>query len=195
MDRYDSWSDHYCYPGTNVLVNRYGIKDLDLLEEAERSVTTLTAQNLILSRPPFSLTTLCQIHHTLFSELYSWAGSIRDIAISKGRTRFCQPQFIVREAGKLFLLMEKEHWLQQYEHLSFCQRLAWYYCELNVLHPFREGNGRSLRVLFEQIAIHAGYQISWAGITPEDWITANILGYESGPEHMCSLLLKHTLPL
>ena len=53
MDRYDSWSDHYCYPGTNVLINRYGIKDIDLLEEAERSVTTITAQNLTLSQPPF----------------------------------------------------------------------------------------------------------------------------------------------
>lgn len=195
MDRYSSWRDHYCYPDSSVLINRYNIRDSEQLEEAERSVTALTISHITLFHPPFSLNTLSTIHHTLFAELYSWAGDIRDIAISKGNTRFCQPMFIRREAEQLFRKMEKESWLSGLDHPEFCQRLAWYYGELNILHPFREGNGRTLRILFEHIALHAGFRIDWSELRIEDWLKANILAYEIGPEALNALFLRHVFVL
>ncbi len=195
MDRYSSWSDHYCYPRSSVLINRYNIRDSQQLEDAERSVTALTINFLKLSHPPFSLITLCDIHRTLFAELYTWAGEIRDIAIRKGNTHFCQPMFIQREAEQLFAKMEKDCWLNDLAHAEFCQKLAWYYGELNILHPFREGNGRTLRILFEHIALHAGFRIDWSGLQIEEWLEANIAAYEKGPEALSSLFQQHVFLL
>lgn len=50
------------------------------------------------------------------------------------------------------------------------------YAELNMVHPFREGNGRAQRILFEHIIVNCGWQISWETILPEEWVTANIAG-------------------
>ncbi|ORM80543.1 cell filamentation protein Fic [Pantoea deleyi] len=195
MNRYQVWRDHYCYPDSDVLINRYNIRDQILLDQAERDVTALTIHTITLSHPPFSLRTLCHIHYCLFNELYSWAGKIRDISISKGQTRFCQPAFIAREADRLFTKMAHEKLFSQPDHAAFCYQVAWYYCELNILHPFREGNGRALRILFEHIILHAGYQVSWEGLSASDWLAANIAGYQSGPEKMAALFLRHIQPL
>lgn len=195
MNRYQVWRDHYCYPDSDVLINRYNIRDQILLDQAERDVTALTIHTITLSHPPFSLRTLCHIHYCLFNELYSWAGKIRDISISKGQTRFCQPAFIAREADHLFTKMAHEKFFSQPDHAAFCYQVAWYYCELNILHPFREGNGRALRILFEHIILHAGYQVSWEGLSASDWLAANIAGYQSGPEKMAALFLRHIQPL
>ena len=84
MNRYLVWRDHYCYPDSDVLINRYDIREQTLLDQAERDVTALTIHTIKLSHPPFTLQSLCHIHYCLFNELYSWAGQIRDISISKG---------------------------------------------------------------------------------------------------------------
>lgn len=49
-----------------------------------------------------------------------------------------------------------------------------FYGDLNMLHPFREGNGRVQRLLFEKIIINAEFEISWVPITPTEWLQANI---------------------
>ncbi|MEB7537944.1 Fic family protein [Pantoea anthophila] len=195
MNRYRVWRDHYCYPDSDVLINRYDIRDQTLLDQAERDVTALTIHTIRLSHPPFTLNTLCHIHYCLFSELYSWAGQVRDISISKGQTRFCQPAFIISEANRLFAKLAGERWNEQPDHNALCHQVAWYYCEFNVLHPFREGNGRALRILFEHILLHAGYQVSWRGLKVSDWLAANIAGYQSGPEKMAALFLHHIIPI
>ena len=195
MNRYQVWRDHYCYPDSDVLINRYNIRDQILLDQAERDITALTIHTITLSHPPFSLRTLCHIHYCLCNVLYSCAGKIRDISISTGQTRFCQHAFIAREADRLFTKMAHEKCFSQPDHAAFCFQVAWYYCELNILHPFREGNGRALRILFEHIILHAGYQVSWEGLSASDWLAANIAGYQSGPEKMAALFLRHIQPL
>lgn len=57
----------------------------------------------------------------------------------------------------------------------FIDELAELYGELNMVHPFREGNGRALRLLFEFIIVNVGYEISWSGVDEEEWLEANIL--------------------
>ncbi len=176
MDKYDSSNDHYCYPDTNVLENKLNIVDIDELEEAEREITALTVEGITFEYPPYSLDYLKNIHNTLFSELYGWAGETRDIDISKGETRFCTWTRIEKESNKIFSLIEKDNWLHDLELDDFCSKLAEHYCEMNMLHPFREGNGRTQRVLFEHIALAAGYELDWADLTPDEWIQANIAG-------------------
>lgn len=55
--------------------------------------------------------------------------------------------------------------------------IADYYCELNVIHPFREGNGRTQRLFFEAIALNAGYEVDWSQVNRDEWLDANIRGY------------------
>ena len=56
---------------------------------------------------------------------------------------------------------------------KFVNRLAHYYCEINVLHPFRLGSGMAQRIFFEQLAIHAGYLLRWGDVPVAEWNRAN----------------------
>jgi len=49
--------------------------------------------------------------------------------------------------------------------------------------------------MFEHIILHAGYQVSWEGVSPSDWLATNIAGYQSGPEKMAALFLRHIVPV
>lgn len=68
--------------------------------------------------------------------------------------------------------LEEENSLVDLPHEELIERLAWYYCELTVLHPFRRGNGRAQRLLFEQLIIRAGWDIHWRLIDRESWQAA-----------------------
>lgn len=176
MDKYDAANDHYCYPKTETLKNKLEIIDIDELEAAEREITEITANRIKYSPPPYDLNYMRQLHHQLFSDLYSWAGELRDVDISKGGTRFCTCSRIQAESKKIFLALEKDNWLKELPKDEFCEKLAEHYCELNMIHPFREGNGRVQRLLFEHLSLSAGYDLDWEDISQAEWIQANIDG-------------------
>lgn len=177
VDKYGAGDDPYTYKDSDVLKNNFGIRDPDVLQDAEREFTELAALSIRFTEPPYNFETLCEIHRILFSDLFEWAGEIRSIDISKGATRFCSCEFIEREANKLFRRLEQENFLERLERVIFIKKLAEYYCDINVLHPFREGNGRAQRVLFEHICINSGYNLNLAGVSVDEWVNANILGY------------------
>lgn len=78
---------------------------------------------------------------------------------------------------------------------EFVARMAHYYCELNVIHPFRDGNGRALRLLFEVISISAGYELRWEPISRGEWVDANIAAYNGRLELLTSLLDRALTPI
>lgn len=174
MDKYDVGNDHYCYPNTAVLKNKLGITDEKIFERAERDITKTSTLDVKASNPPYHLEYLQHLHITLFSELYAWAGQIRDVNISKGGTLFCVAPRISQEIGKLFNKLEDENYLQNLSYNDFVKKLAWYYAEFNMIHPFREGNGRVQRLFFEHLAAYNGYALDWSVISQEEWINANI---------------------
>lgn len=88
---------------------------------------------------------------------------------------------IEREANALFARLQKEDCLLGLPTPQFVERIADYYCELNVIHPFRDGNGRAQRLFFELLAINAGYTFNWAGISADAWLQANIAAYFCKP--------------
>ncbi|MBA2175017.1 Fic family protein [Halobacillus locisalis] len=173
--RYGSGSSRYCYAGTDVLINHYDIMDDKQLQSME---TILSTQRLSeLQGEPvagdFDLRHLQRIHAYLFRDLYPFAGDIRTENITKDGFSFAQARFIPVSAEELFELLMAEEW-ETMEVEELAERLTHYMAELNVLHPFREGNGRSLREFIRCLAMRADYQLDWSAAPKETVLKASI---------------------
>jgi len=173
-DKYGAGQDPYCYPGTCVLRNRLGVREDDRLSHAERALSEIAASEIEFELPPYDLAYLKRIHRHLFEEVYGWAGEIRTVDIAKGNTRFCNVNRIEPEAHKLFLRLSRSGWLEHLDHASLIVAVAEFFGDLNVIHPFREGNGRAQRILFEHIIVNAGYEIDWWPVGECEWVQANV---------------------
>ncbi|MET0209068.1 MAG: Fic family protein, partial [Burkholderiaceae bacterium] len=84
--------------------------------------------------------------------------------------------------------LEQENYLVNSSRNSFVSRLAHDYSELNVIHPFRDGNGRAQRLLFEVISINAGYALRWEPLSRSEWLDANIDAYNCRMDSLEALL-------
>lgn len=187
-DKYGAGQDPYTYENSNVLINNFNIRDEAILDEAERELSTVAAMDIEFALPPYDLNYLCELHRKLFSDLFSWAGCIRTIDISKGNTRFCNVSYINKESARIFTQLKNDNYLEGLPLDTFIKKMAEYYCDINVLHPFREGNGRTQRVFFEHLAINCGYNLNFSGVTAEEWVHANIHGYHCNYKPMENLL-------
>lgn len=176
-DKYGIGQDPYCYPNSDVLVNKLNIRDEDALAAAEIEFSTLrfkSYRSSALGIQDFTLEHLQHLHWHLFQDVYDWAGELRTIDISKGATRFCTASRIKAEAARLFRqipILEKAK-----THENFVREVADLYCEINLVHPFREGNGRAQRFFFEEMLFVLGYDVLWPDISQQEWIEANVAG-------------------
>ena len=106
--------------------------------------------------------------------MYDWAGQLRSIDISKGNTRFCTASRIEPEAAKIFARMEQAGWYERVDRTLLVPAVAESFGDLNMIHPFREGNGRAQRILFEHLIANAGYETNWWAVEKAEWVKANI---------------------
>ncbi len=173
-DKYGVENDPACYPGTSVLKNLLGIRDETELSSVEITLTTAAASTIEFQLPPYNFPYLKNLHRHLFKNIYSWAGHERECDISKGETRFCTVSRIGSEANKIFQDMENCHWLTDLTRDELVSQAAEYFGDLNMVHPFREGNGRALRLLFEHLIINVGYEVDWGETSQDEWLPANI---------------------
>ncbi len=196
VDKYGTGGDtQYCYPGSDVLINKLGLTDEAALEAAEVELTQARIEQFKPDFDDISLPALRGIHRFLFQDVYEWAGELRTVDISKGSTRFANVSRVEPEANKLFRQLAQENYLVDLPREQFVARLAHYYCELNVVHPFRDGNGRTQRLLFEVICINAGYLLRWAPIDRTVWLEANIAAYNCQLEPLVELLDRVLTPM
>jgi len=117
------------------------------------------------------LTEVRALHAQLFKGVYDWAGQLRTVDIKKnhdGAEFFLPVAFIERASGFLFVELAKESGLQGFDRDPFVQRLAYYYDQLNYIHPFREGNGRTQRVFWARVAADAGHLIDWDAVVGDE---------------------------
>lgn len=166
----------YEYPN-GVLRNKFGTTDGALLAQAEATFTLLRLGE-VANQPiagNFDLAHLQAIHRYLFQDVYDWAGEIRLVDIQKGGSYFAHYSYIDSQAMALFTRLAQEHYLRGLPPDAFARRAAYYLGEINVLHPFREGNGRTQRVFFSDLARQAGYSLDWTPIPAQQMTTASIL--------------------
>ena len=187
---YDSNPDPYIDFETGTLKNLLGLKTTEELEAAEADITAAAIAS-VSDEPAlgnFDLEHLRNIHWELFKAIYDWAGEIRTVEISKGSTRFANADAIETAATALFEDLHNEKLLVGLARDQYVRRLAYYYSEVNVLHPFREGNGRTERAFFSQLAATAGYRIAWRQIDADENIRVCTLAYEGDEEPLARML-------
>lgn len=164
----------YCYPDSDVLKNRMGIRDKEQLGRLEKRLTMLRILELV-DKPiqgRFDLKHLQAIHKYIFQDVYEWAGKIRKVDIAKGNM-FCNAKFIESQAEEIFGKLKGENFLRGLDEKEISLRLAYYFSEINALHPFREGNGRCQREFIRTLAPHAGYVINFANVSREEMLKAS----------------------
>ena len=172
----------YCYPDCDVLINKFGIKDNTKLEEIEGAITL--AKNANYKKNPikgnFDFKHFCRIHKFLFEDIYEWAGKERQGGfMSKGKTVFVRSEYIVNAFKEYYEKIKKDNFLKDLDKEKFCEKLAFYMSEVNTIHPFREGNGRTTKLYFNQLANKAGYDIEFSKADKDDLILSDILAYNS----------------
>lgn len=167
--------DPYLYPGTPVLANKFGIKNQRQLERTESFFFLLRSSSVPEGK--FDYDHLKSIHRHLFSDVFEWAGEERAIDIAKDNSYFAHSSYIKSSLDKLFSELRKENYLKELAQLYFCERLSYYFNEMNAVHPFREGNGRTQRAFWGALAEKAGYHLDWTTVNREEYIFANKVGF------------------
>ncbi|MCO7225600.1 Fic family protein [Pleionea sp. CnH1-48] len=175
-DKYGVEQDTYCYSESTVLKNLLNIRNLEELEEAEAEFILTRVQSYEPIFTNFDLNHLKTIHYHLFQDLYSWAGQIRTVDISKGNSRFCTTSRIEPEAEKLLAALNETS-LSTMNQDEVASTIAEFYCDLNVVHPFRDGNGRTQRLFFDEFVGNHHYKINWDLVSRDEWVEANIAGF------------------
>ncbi|MBQ2695331.1 Fic family protein [Candidatus Saccharibacteria bacterium] len=183
--------DPYCYPNTRVLRNKLGIQDFDELYDAERRLAKYRARELFENplAGRFDLKHLQAIHRYLFQDIYDWAGEIRTVDIAKGNL-FCRYFAIDAEAERIFGELKREKYLKNINVVDFGKRLAYYFAEINALHPFREGNGRTQREFIRQLAYQNNYFLSFVGVTKDQMMEPSKAGFRMDYSKMEELVLR-----
>ena len=150
-----------------VITNKLGITDSPTLAREEeriskKSAARLFEQNLLNNMSSGTWTTLQDIHKVLFQDIYDFAGELRTVNISKGNFRFV-PVMYLYEAVKTIESMPQNSFDEIVEK----------YVEMNVAHPFREGNGRSMRLwLDHMLCAELQKTIDWSQIDKETYLSA-----------------------
>ena len=179
-DVYTTTQSIYCYPDSNVLKNKLNIRDNNLLKTAEEEITLIKQMELLKNpiKGNFTKAHLMNIHKFIFEDLYSFAGKIRKEQISKADTLFYPPNLIDTELDRVFDKIKDENMLKETDKEKVFDNLAYVMAELNVIHPFREGNGRSIREFIRLMAKRMGYNLNWGNVEKEKLLEASILSVD-----------------
>ena len=139
------WED-YLIPGTEVLKNKYNISDMDGLYKLEKQIVLERLSVLILYgiNGEFDVKHLKAIHWYLFSPIYDFAGEFREVNIFKEHSSFLEYESIPKKLETV-LLEAKEKEINSNNLFEVAKFLGELYYSLIKIHPFREGNGRSIR--------------------------------------------------
>lgn len=162
--------DPHVYPN-GVLVNLPGFQSTAELGKYEEQVSALRGFELhdapILGN--LDLEHAQKIHHHLFQDVYPWAGSLREVDISKGDTMFLSVEKIREEFGLVSEHLVKSglalHRIDNEKEFSSAAGI--FLGKVNQIHPFREGNGRTQRQLLRILAEEHGFDVNWSGTSPE----------------------------
>ena len=188
-------SDPYTYSGTDVLRNIPDIRDSQRLRSFEANATTARLAELDANplKGRFDSAHLQAIHKYIFQDVYSWAGEFRTVNISKGGHLFGAAAFIESALPGVFQGLPGENYLIGLERFAFAQRVGFYLGEINAIHPFRDGNGRTQREYVRELGLQAGFAVDWSRITQSQMIAASRENFATGDCSALAALIRRVL--
>jgi len=163
----------YCYPPDyTVLKNKLNFVVADELEYFERE---FVIQRTIAGIPTgdFDLAHLKAIHRQMFQDVYEWAGEIRTVEISKGGSQFQFRQYIDTGMTDVHRRIKAHNYLKNLAAEQFADIAGEIMGDINYVHPFREGNGRTQLQYLKQLAEQAGHSIDLTAIEKDAWMNAS----------------------
>lgn len=187
--RYEAFEDPYRYPDSHVLRNKLNLRDAAALEAFEAEIT---AQRSTEPLPPGKLDAAHYkaVHRHLFQDVYEWAGKPRTVRISKGDSPFCYPEYIEGELKRLFAELKRRNHLRGLSAEEFAVGAAWFLSELNAIHVFREGNGRTQMSFLTLLATEAGHPLDADRLDPQDVIPTMIAAFDGNERPLADLILR-----
>lgn len=165
-----------CYENTTCLINKFDIRDEEKLKKVEADITFAKA-TILESNPisdKFDLEHYKAIHRFLFEDIYVWAGSFRTVDMAKKGTSFCSADQLDDVAKNCFGRLAENNLFSDLDRDEFIDAIVDFYCVTNMLHPFREGNGRTQRIFISQLIHHNGYDFDFSDIDSDDLMIATI---------------------
>ncbi|EJF86813.1 BID domain-containing T4SS effector [Candidatus Bartonella washoeensis] len=186
--------EHYMYPKSKTLKNKYGIKDLDTFtarcaHDSAKEIINLREEALPEN---FNSAYLCSLHQRLFRNTFEWAGCTRNVPftfadgttavapVMKKITHFAVGSEVEEGLNKLDQTLAAKNNLQGLTREEFTHEAAEIFASLNYMHPFREGNGRTQRVFLENLAKAAGHKLEFSLVTKERMLLASVAAIENG---------------
>lgn len=164
--------DPYLYPGFPVLRNKFGILDAGKLDFVEREfVAQRTRAGVPHGR--FDLKHLQAIHRHLFQDIYEWAGQVRTVELAKGGSRFQFVRFIETGMNDVHRRLMASNFLHGLDRTQFAEAAGVIIGDVNHVHPFRDGNGRTQLLYLEQLARQAGQSFDITRIGKQHWLEAS----------------------
>jgi cell filamentation protein len=174
---YDATDDPYTYENSTVLVNKLDLRDQNELDDFEAEITSARAGEP-LPDGNLDFAHFCAIHHHLFQDVFDWAGTPRSVRISKQGSAFCFPEHIDAQATKLFSDLKAIKYLEKLPAREFAEKAAHFLTELNAIHAFREGNGRTQLTFFALLANRAGQTLDLEKLDPDAMLRAMIASFD-----------------
>lgn len=163
----------YCYPPSfTVLKNKLNIRDAATLDVVERRFVVARMTSGI-PRGGFDLEHLKAIHRHLFQDVYSWAGKLRTVEMSKDGHQFQFQRFIATGMADIHRRLLARKFLCNLDAIDFAKYAGEIMGDINYAHPFREGNGRTQLAYLKQLAEQAGHLMDLRKIDRHLWITAS----------------------
>jgi cell filamentation protein len=179
---YEAIADPDCYKGTTVLKNRQRLRDQAALDRFETAIVFQRA-NEPLPDGVLGVRHYCAIHRHLFQDVCRWAGRFRTVRLIKDDSVFCYPENIRGEMRRLFASLRAQTYLRGLPTEDFVARATRFLAELNAIHPFREGNGRSQMTFMALLGHRAGHPLSLARLAPGRFLAAMVRSFkgDEGP--------------
>jgi cell filamentation protein len=178
-----SWDD-FLWPGTTVLRNKLDLRDQDQLEVAERG---LAAGRIVQCRtvvPPV----VTGAFDVVFQDVYEWAGQLRPVGLARPGVTFCRPELLESFGADIAAGIKRKDFLRGLDGGQFAELAGEVLGDLNALHPFREGNGRTQRVFMELLAAQAGHVIVWPADMADRNTDASIASFRGDSSGLAALI-------
>ena len=145
-------------------------------------------QVAVIDPGPDDMAHLQAIHGHLFQDVYEWAGKIREVEIAKGEQQFQPRAYIETGMADVHRRLQQQHFLKDRTPEAFAEGAGQIIGDVNYVHPFREGNGRTQLVDLQQLGRQAGHEITLSRIEPEPWIEASIQSHRGNYQPMAACI-------